>query len=98
MTDLEFDTEAFHVAAAQYHELSNNIIELKNKLAEELRILTTEKWKSDAANAYMKKYENTWAENVQEYVNLINHLEEILKYAELEYSQLAERIEDIRID
>lgn len=95
MSDLKFDTEEFAKSANEYLELADKMEKLKNDLAGDIAHLTQVEWVSEASKEFMNQYQNTWAENVMEYVTFLRYLKELMINAGNEYNALAEKLESV---
>lgn len=95
MSDLSFETTAFTDAAAKYVELADKMEALKNDLAGDISQLVENEWVGEASREFMKQYQDTWAENVMEYVTFLRYLNELILGAGQEYTALAEYVEGV---
>lgn len=95
MSDLKFDTEAFVKSANEYIDLADKMEKLKTDLQNDIQHLVETEWVSDASRAFMAQYQDTWAENVMEYVTFLRYLKELMITAGNEYSALAEHVESV---
>lgn len=95
MSDLKFDTEAFLKAANEYIDLADKMERLKTDLQEDIAHLVESEWVSDASKAFMEQYQDTWAENVMEYVTFLKYLKELMVTSGTEYAVLADQVEGV---
>lgn len=98
MADLKFCTDAMGTAVENYTETADKMSELRDKLEKEIDTLASTDWQSDAGQKFADTYQNTWAQNVGKYVEVLRELADILSKAAKEYDQLVEKANTLKID
>lgn len=96
--DLRYDTGAIDTAITDYREIAAEMDEIKTELSRLFEQLKEEDWKSKAGEAFSNKYEESWAENVDKYIAVVNELANILEYVNTNYyGPLVERAEALNL-
>lgn len=91
MPDLKYDTDEMRTAAADYRDTAQTLDDVKTELRQQIAGLKSTHWRSDAGNAFLEMYEETWADNVTKYTAVLRHLAGLLDRAAGDYDGVSEQ-------
>lgn len=92
MADLKYDTEQLAQSASKYREAAETMESVKQDLKAKVAALKEIHWKSTAGDAFMRMYEDTWADSVDKYVAVLNKMAELLERAAQDYDSVTDKL------
>ncbi|WP_167955702.1 WXG100 family type VII secretion target [Anaerosporobacter faecicola] len=97
MYDLKVDTAAIQTAITEYETIYKEIDTLKEDLTKTIEDLKAVYWQSEGGEAFFKKYDDSWAKNVDVYLKVLEFLKTELGYAKTEYDSLIQKANELAI-
>ena len=95
MADLKYDTITMRKTASFYKDIAWRMRNLSSTLKKQITMLKDECWKSDAGTAFLKMYEDGWADNVEKYVLILEEMAVQLNQAAQEYDTVTAKLREI---
>lgn len=92
MADLKYDTETMRTVANSYRETAVTMGNLEKKLKKQIADLKDIYWKSDAGTAFQEMYEEGWADNVDDYIAVLNEMARQLDKAANDYDTVTAKL------
>lgn len=93
-TTLKFDVEKISKMRKDIEKTASELIELKNTLLNQIEELKNN-WQTPAGRKFTEEVDTNWAKQVDQYVKIMNALDELLKVAEENYIEVEEAINQI---
>lgn len=84
-TELKFDVAAISSMRNKLQSTSDELSNLSATLLGEVEALKA-KWKTPAGEVFVEKFDTGWVTQVNQYINIINAVDELLEVAETHYS------------
>lgn len=91
---VKFDISAMDSMINELDATAQELQELSVKLMGEIDQLKRD-WKTDAAKVFTEKFDDGWAGQVKEYIEVVNSVNELLKEAKSQYIQIEEKANSI---
>lgn len=88
-TELKFDVAAISSMRNKLQSTSDELSNLSATLLSEVEALK-DKWKTPAGEVFVEKFDTGWVTQVNQYINIINAVDELLEVAETHYSAVEE--------
>lgn len=88
-TELKFDVDAISSMRSKLQSTSAELSNLSTKLLGEIEALK-EKWKTPAGEVFVEKFDTGWVTQVNQYINIIDAVDELLEVAQTHYSTVEE--------
>lgn len=95
MADLEYDTDEMRSSAQKYREIAVDLGTVEKDLKKQIADLKSVYWQSDAGDAFMDMYEETWAANVDKYILVLDKMASLLDQAANDYDSVTEKLKTI---
>lgn len=95
MAKLKYDTDTMRRTARRYKEKAVELQKVKDDLKKMISSLKEEDWKSDAGDAFMKMYDDSWASNVEKYIAVLNEMADLLERAAGDYESINQYLRQI---
>lgn len=95
MPDLKYNTEDMRGSAEKYREIADELENVKKDLKKQIEDLKAVYWRSEAGNAFMKMYQDTWAVNVEKYIAVLREMARILDRAAGDYDSVTQKMKSI---
>ena len=54
-------------------------------------------WKSDAGDAFFKKFDDEWKKNFDDYINVINHMSSNMQIAKNKYQAVFDEADKLKL-
>lgn len=89
MPDLQYDTECMRKSAKTFYEKAELLITVKDDLKKQIDDLKSIYWQSDAGDAFMNMYKDTWADNVEKYAAVLKEMSKLLEKAADDYDEVS---------
>lgn len=86
---LKVNEEALKKAKVTYQEQSQRMRALKSKLSTAVDGIK-DGWDSKAGDAFFKKYDNEWVQNITDYIDVIQHMSDNMQIADNKYQTVFE--------
>lgn len=93
---LYLDKEALETAKNQYTNCAERMKTLKSTLESAVEGLR-DGWKSDAGDAFFKKYDDEWVKNFTDYINVIEHMSSNMLIAKNKYQEVFDEADKIKL-
>lgn len=95
MPDLKYDTDAMRESAEKYKDIADDLEEVKEVLKGQITDLKEVYWKTDAGEAFMNMYEDTWAKNVDKYIAVLREMSGLLNRAARDYDSVTSKLKTV---
>lgn len=95
MPDLKFDLDEFDRAIEIYSSTAQNIIALKDFLSKHIEALRSVYWQSTGGDAFMEKYNDSWADNVMRYAVVLEKFSGMIQRARNDYAGIEAEAKNI---
>lgn len=82
-------------SAKTYKETAQKLESVKENLKKQIHDLKNTHWKSDAGEAFMEEYEETWAVNAEKYAAVMREMADQLERAANDYDTVTDKINQI---
>lgn len=93
-TSLKFDVEKISEMRRKLQETSDDLINLKTTLLQEIATLK-QKWNTPAGRKFASEVKTDWGTQVGKYVNIINAVDQLLATAESNYRAVENKVNSI---
>lgn len=93
---LKFSEEALSEAKATYSNLAQEMRDLKAKLTTAVDDIR-EGWNSSAGDEFFKKYDDEWIKNIDDYIDVIQHMSDNIDLANNKYRTVFDEAEKIKL-
>lgn len=84
---LKFDVNEITHMRKEIQNTASDLADFKKKLLQEVEVLKNE-WKTPAGQKFISEVDTDWAVQVDEYIKIINAVDELLAEAESNYSEV----------
>lgn len=95
MADLQYNTEIMRQSAKGYVDIAKKLGNIKTDLEKQIEDLKAVYWKSDAGEAFMDMYEDSWAVNVEKYIAVLEEMAKLLERAAADYDSVTVKLKQI---
>lgn len=92
---LYVDKEELNKAQVAYHNYSLRMESLRATLEAQVDELRNTAWKTQAAEAFFKKFDDQWLKNMDQYSDVIEHMSDNMKIANEKYQLVFEKAEEL---
>ncbi len=92
---LRVDFDALNETIDLYESALDDFNRMISRLDKAIGTLKSSEWKSDAATAFFNSYDESWKQNMQKHILIIEHLKGCLEEARNEYDSLADEAIDM---
>ena len=93
---LYLDRDALSTAKSNYSSYATRMATLKTNLETAVTDLRAG-WKTDAGDAFFKKYDDEWVKNLTDYINVINHMSSNMKIATDKYQEVFDEADKLNL-
>ncbi|WFR59082.1 WXG100 family type VII secretion target [Anaerocolumna sp. AGMB13025] len=93
---LKVNEEALKKAKVTYQEQSQRMRALKSKLSTAVDGIK-DGWDSKAGDAFFKKYDNEWVQNITDYIDVIQHMSDNMQIADNKYQTVFDTADKIKL-
>lgn len=95
MAKVKIDLDRLSAAISKYDEVIEEFEQSVSNTEKAINLLQNSGWKSGASTAYFMMYQNTWKQNMEKRIKIIQHLRECLNKAQQEYTVVYEELQQI---
>ena len=96
-TNLAFNTEEMNNYASEYGKIADRLRVMAKDLDSSLQELETTGWTTGAGAAFQLMVHTNWSDNIEKYAKLLEMFEEALNQSAIEYDNLSNDIESIKL-
>lgn len=93
---LRINDELFRKAKNQYVLSANDMKSLKNEIENAVNEIRNS-WKSEAGKEFFDFFEEDWCSNMEDYINVLNHMAENMEIANNKYREIFNKANDLKI-
>lgn len=93
---LYLDKDALDKAKTNYSTYAQDMKTLKTKLESAVDDIRSG-WKSDAGDAFFKKFDDEWKKNFDDYINVINHMSCNMQIAKNKYQAVFDEADKLKL-
>ena len=90
-----YDETALGNAKSEYEQFAADMKALRELLEGDVNDLKSSAWQSKAADAFFKKFNDEWKENMQKYEAVITHMADNMKIAIDTYQPVLDEAEEL---
>lgn len=93
---LYLDRDALDTAKTNYSTYSEDMKNLKKELEDAINDIRSG-WKSDAGDAFFKKFDDEWEKNFTDYINVIEHMSSNMEIAKTNYQAVFDEADQLKL-